>query len=81
MRHGSLGGDWIEFTYDQFNEVCRVIEQIDYLEVIRYLREPAIRILNLQVMENSKGKLSIMRLSAARMWTLILRVVLSLRMV
>ena len=64
MRHGSLRGDWIEFTYDQFNEVCRVIEQIDYLEVIRYLREPAI-----------------MRLSAARMWTLILRVVLSLRMV
>ena len=49
MRHGSLRGDWIEFTYDQFNEVCRVIEQIDYLEVIRYLREPAIRILNLQV--------------------------------
>ena len=34
MRHGSLRGDWIEFTYDQFNEVCRVIEQIDYLEVI-----------------------------------------------
>ena len=57
MRHGSLGGDWIEFTYDQFNEVCRVIEQIDYLEVIRYLREPAIRILNLQVMENSKGEI------------------------
>lgn len=57
MRHGSLRGDWIEFTYVQFNEVCRVIEQIDYLEAIRYLREPAIRILNLQIMDNAKGEI------------------------
>ena len=55
MRHEGLGGDWINLPMIQFNEVCRVIEQIDYLEVIRYLREPAIRILNLQVIDFPKG--------------------------
>lgn len=43
MRHGSLRGDWIEFTYDQFNEVCRVIEQIDYLESCKQKSSPEMK--------------------------------------